>query len=282
MAFTLIELLVVIAIIAILIGLLIPAVQKVREAAQATQSANNLKQMGLACHTCQDAQSQLPPLAGFLPASGGVGSGYGFPHYNLLPYIEQQGLWNQGFFKAGRENRANSGPQKFPVSTYVDPSDNTTTIANAASNQGYAPTSYAANAQVFAQVNTNGTFLSGQGAAAIPKTFSDGTSTTILFAEANATCGSGGLVWGEVNFSSFSPTFACTTKGATMIGPGSTFQVMPTQAACKNGLAQAPRASGLLASMADGSVKKVSASVSGTTWWAACTPSGGEVLGPDW
>jgi prepilin-type N-terminal cleavage/methylation domain-containing protein len=99
-AFTLIELLVVIAIIGVLIGMLLPAVQKVREAAAKAESANNLKQMGLAIHSFNDANHALPPTMGWRPTpSNGnqysVGGTFGTTFFFLLPYIEQNNLYNQ-------------------------------------------------------------------------------------------------------------------------------------------------------------------------------------------
>ncbi len=114
--FTLVELLVVITIIGILISLLLPAVQAAREAARRLQCANNMKQMGLALHNYASAHDSFFP-----PGSPGAGKNGLFTH--MLPYLEQQPLYDQIDLNVSTYDQLVAGKPGFTViSTYVCPS----------------------------------------------------------------------------------------------------------------------------------------------------------------
>ena len=122
--FTLVELLVVITIIGILIALLLPAVQAAREAARRMQCTNNLKQIGLAVLNYESNLKTLPPGAIF--ASYTVRKGSILVH--LLPYIEQQGIYDAFDFSAGViDGQTFAGTTKeigaTPIAGYLCPSD---------------------------------------------------------------------------------------------------------------------------------------------------------------
>ncbi|MDO4584744.1 MAG: DUF1559 domain-containing protein [Planctomycetia bacterium] len=99
--FTLVELLVVIAIIGMLVGLLLPAVQQAREAARQMQCNNHLRQMGLAALNLEATLQHLPSggWVGYWVGDGDLGFGKKQPGgwaYSLLPFLEQQALWELG------------------------------------------------------------------------------------------------------------------------------------------------------------------------------------------
>jgi prepilin-type N-terminal cleavage/methylation domain-containing protein/prepilin-type processing-associated H-X9-DG protein len=294
--FTLIELLVVIAIIAILIGLLVPAVQKVREAAARISCGNNLHQMVLATHMMNDQYGKMPPADHrYLTREQDWSNPWDNPHFYMLPFIEQDNLFKAMY---GTDNGPAdyypwhnwTGPP-YPVAaaftnvkTFVCPSDPSIQSDGEIALLGtWCGTTYAYNAQVFGQTDQNGNLTDWWAANKIPSAIPDGTSNTIMYAEKYGRCGYAGSIWARWDMDQWQPGFSISWA-AYMVGPASKFVVQPLWKtnACDPTIASSPHSSGMNVGLCDGSVKFLQQAISGNTWWAACTPSSGDRLGPDW
>lgn len=99
--FTLIEMLVVIFIISILLALVLPALQRARVRARQVQCAQRLHQIGVAVASFESTQRHLPRISWATPQrydqwySG---------HTQLLPYLDQQPLYDKIDFKLGADD----------------------------------------------------------------------------------------------------------------------------------------------------------------------------------
>ena len=209
-------------------------------------------------------------------------------------------------------NGYHAGLAKGKLKTFISKMDPT-------AEQVDAPTSYQWNDQLYGYVYTYGSYSYKYGQSLVK--MMDGTSNTMMIAEGYSKCtttykydyGGGSYykysygytrVWNYDPMSSVyqyavttqqSPYVYDYTSTGTMAPTFSAwgiwddktytyipFEVRPRPDNCTYYGAQAMSSGGLLVGMCDGSVRTVSPSISITTWQAAGTPNGGEVLGSDW
>jgi hypothetical protein len=255
-AFRLVEVVVVVIVLTIAVGVLLSALPRARHygGGARTQCINNLKQIGLAVHNYASAyQNALPPLTADL-AKPRYGTYNGGILVTLLPFLEQEILFNSGALAvpsctwygpvppstiltfATTPPRADGQPlSAVPMRVYQCPADDTFVngySANQDSINGetapyyfsWAGSSYAANYQVFGTENNLGALTSGNSCG--PKynidNIPDGTSNTIIFGEQFAACGSSaGNLWAYPGIGNYSGSQYSTALGAhTPVGIG--------------------------------------------------------------
>jgi prepilin-type N-terminal cleavage/methylation domain-containing protein len=196
-AFTLVEVLVVIAIIAILVALLLPAINAARAAARRMSCANNLRQLGIALANFESARGHFPASwTATAPTQSGDLDGWS-AQAQLLPYLEEQQLYQGVDLKQGYETAMVGSPDapnplgSVRIPTYLCPSE---PQDRPRLNQGqpmHYPLNYGVNVGVWFVYAPADRVKRGDGAflpdcPLAPKDFPDGLSKTVAAAEVKA------------------------------------------------------------------------------------------------
>ncbi|MDP7020025.1 MAG: DUF1559 domain-containing protein, partial [Pirellulaceae bacterium] len=147
----------------VLVALLLPAISAARQAAQRMEATNNLKQVAIGLHNYHDTYTSFPPQY--------IKDADGNPRYSwrtaLLPFIEQQALWDQYDSSVGWDDPSNQQTVTIDVPAYQSVRDPDV--------QGTALTNIVA-------ISGPGTAFDGEKATKI-RDFLDGTSNTLIAVE---------------------------------------------------------------------------------------------------
>ncbi len=294
--FTLTQLLVLLVLLALLAGLLLPLILRARLSASRVASQNNLRQIALALHNYNDTNGKLPP--------GNDKNNFSTAAY-LLPFIEQQPVYQQIDFNKPSDDKANAGPRKTVLKIYLSPQDEQPAVG------GWGPTNYLYNAGTKAALKDSDGVFFQDSQSKIPNTFVDGTSNTIVAGETLKGDGGekavdvrrqhvalkkdalkdlkadAGVADFKANQHIVGDRCASWMDGRFLLGTfnGGRAPNDPRPDVNCEGLGGW---SGLrsmedvvLVAMGDGSVRPISTKIKPETWKALLTPAGGEEIGND-
>jgi type II secretory pathway pseudopilin PulG len=267
---SLVEILVAIAIIAVLLALLLPAVQKVRTTASLIREKNKVKQIELAIHMWDENRTRK--IVDLL-------------FWDILPYLEHPLT----------EEQLQKFSSTYPIPVYMNYDDPSIT------DRSLGAISYAYNRQIYQthilgsrqqvlkdgssntiEITTHYSMGSKKGPDNIVYIYQRELLSLLLVAPFPLSNPSNPNLRNVL----LPPTFADAAMGDVL--PGSpeaqtlTFQLRPPVDNIDPRIPQSPYTTGLLVGLADGSVRMLNPNISPRTFWAAVTPNGGEVLGPDW
>ncbi|MCO6453772.1 MAG: DUF1559 domain-containing protein [Pirellulaceae bacterium] len=103
----------------VLVALLLPAISAARDAARRVESMNNLKQIGLALHSYHDTYGRFP--------ASRIDDANGRPQTSwrtaLLPFVEQQPMYDQYDFHQAWDSPVNQNLVSVPIKIFMSPRD---------------------------------------------------------------------------------------------------------------------------------------------------------------
>lgn len=236
--------------IGVLTALLLPAVQQARMAARRTQSMNNLKQLLLAMHNYHDVYRHFP--AGTVKDSAEEVDDRLSWIVSILPFIEQQALYEQLDQKDGWKSDANSDWTGFNIEMLTNPAE---------PNRREGVTHYVGMAGIGKdaanlKVDDPGAGIFGYNRQTRMRDIKDGTSNTIAITEASDGFGP----WAQGGRS----TIRGLTEEPYINGPDGIGSPFP---------------GGMNAGISDGSVRFISENIDPEVFKALITISGGERIG---
>ena len=236
--------------VGVMVALLLPAVQQARMAARRAQSKNNLKQLLLAMHNYHDVYRQLP--TGTVVESAEEVDDRLSWLVSILPFIEQQALYEQIDQKSGWKSEANVDWTGFNLQVLTNPAEG---------NAREGATHYVGMAGIGKdaanlKVNDPGAGVFGYNRKTRFADITDGTSNTIAITEASDDFGP----WAQGGRS----TLRGLTEEPYINGPDGIGSPFP---------------GGMNAGLTDGSVRFISENIDPEVFKALITIRGGERIG---